>query len=237
MLQSYNNLVCTHLAAVYRNFKRTGTTDAIDAVFRGHDQELTYKRDAILSALAVEEARSGEGQEARRIAGTIEDARQKAQALTAIADQRRRIDRAGALEAAHEARASIPSISVDWQRVEALGEAAAVLVRAGDLNTWTEDLEPAVAGSNDAVGARAISDVAIALAETGNGAAAREWLERLPKDNKADVTGARALALVTLGATSEGVELADSLRRSADGLELEYDIKTRALLLSRPGRS
>jgi hypothetical protein len=79
-----------------------------------------------------------------KLALDVKDPRTKVEALAAAAKRLvHRQDAAGALSAARAALAASSKVKVAW-RTEALGRAAAALIRAGDTKTWTRKLESAL---------------------------------------------------------------------------------------------
>ena len=219
------------LATAYGILRKTQTPRAAESIFRGRSRLLKYKRDAILQALAAEEATSGIAAEALKLALEVKEPPKRVEALVAVAKSfLDREDTAGALSAARAALDASSKAKVGWQRTEATGLAAGALIRAGDTKTWKRTLESALKGADGSVAAPVASTVARALAETGHTALAREWLDRVPRDRPADVTGETAIALLALGDTRAGRTAAESLLKTADSIPIEYDVKTTALL-------
>jgi hypothetical protein len=231
LLQSLGTTICEQLAAAYTVFVQVRAPQRIDAILQPHEELLKYRLDDITAAMAGEAARSFSAQEALRLAARIGEPRKAIDALIGVADcLADRNDVSGACEAIRQARAATEMMSEDFNRIEAVGRVAVLLVRVGDLESWTNDLEVATAGSTYLVASRAVSAVALALAETGSHAGAGRWLDRMPRDPPHDAQGAVALALINVGATSDGVAIADQLLRAAPEIETAYEIKKKTLV-------
>lgn len=229
-LRAMTDVIVAPLAAVYRIFRQLDIVDPVDAIFTGHVELLKNKRDGILRALSHEEATSGSVAAARELADGIEDARTRVDALVAIAGcLASRQDLTAAAGAAREALVAAGEAQPVWRRTEAISRAAAALVRAGDPASWTSAVVAALENADAPVAARAVSIMALALAESGLEAAARTWLQRLPAERPGDVQGEVAWTLTVLGDPS-GERAADALLQSAGSLPLEHAIKRTALV-------
>src|SRR5262249_38962372 len=205
-----------------------GKAESIDAVLQTHDELLKYKRDSILAALAKEAARYGNREEALRHAGRIEEPRDAVDALAAVADcLAQRNDADGTREAARRAQALIGTVTENWRRLEPLGRIAASLVHVGDLESWPTEFDRVLGNSSEPAACRAISGVALAMAEANRRSTTRQWLDRMPKNAPPDVQGTIALTLTRMGAASDGVALAERLLQSAAQIDSAHDIRTK----------
>ena len=231
MLRSLNTLVPKQLAKVYAVFAHGAIADPVAAIFSGREEDLRYKRDEILAALAEDDARRLDAAGAIRLALSIGDARQRTQALARIAHVLTSLGhhesacQAGALALEHA-----PAIDVAWHRLEAVGQAAEALIRAGDTETWQAPLSEGIRDADsESTVAAAVSNVALTLARQTHPAPARQWLERVPSVPDENVQAAVALTWATLGEMNDAVRTAERLLERADRIDSAYDRRTEAL--------